>query len=551
MENKYTLAKKEKQKYFDAILKSPSKKKIIVAGPGTGKTDLFKKVIKDKSNSLTLTFVNTLVEDLSLELCGLSEVRTLHSFARSILSSLTKNEIKIFPKLNLIIKEDAKTLLAKDIDFDNIFYNRKDKDENIDFYKKRKKYYDNYYGYSDIIFAVTKYLEKNENKIPSYDQILVDEFQDFNKLEVSLIDLLSKKNYILLSGDDDQALYDFKSASTQYIRHKYGNQDSGFTPFTLPYCLRCTNVIVGAVNDIISTAQSKKLLIGRIQKEYLYFDDEKKDKISSQNPKIIYVQSYANQIPWRIEQQINLIAKENRTKFSVLIISPTKTQTNIITKTLTNKGFNNIETVDKKADKEITLLDGLKLLLENNKDSLGWRIISKFFLSNKDFKSILEKSNKENGEKIINLLDKNIKLKVIQILKILRAIKKNENIEETDFIEVLNTMKINPLKHASNYLKKEINSSSKKIGNPGIRKIPIKITTIQGSKGLSADYVFITYFDDQYFIKNKVNISDQDICNFLVSLTRAKKRVVLISSNPNREQTFLKWINPNRIDKLS
>jgi hypothetical protein len=45
---------------------------------------------------------------------------------------------------------------------------------------------------------------------------------------------------------------------------------------------------------------------------------------------------------------------------------------------------------------------------------------------------------------------------------------------------------------------------------------------LQSSKGPAAEYVFITHFDDQYFIKdkNKTNISDQDICNFLVAITR-------------------------------
>ena len=81
----------------------------------------------------------------------------------------------------------------------------------------------------------------------------------------------------------------------------------------------------------------------------------------------------------------------------------------------------------------------------------------------------------------------------------------------------------------------------------GIRKIPIKSTTIQSSKGLSADYVFITHFDDRYFIKNNGNISDKDIRNLLVALTRAKKKVFLISSNTTKRPTFLGWINADRI----
>ena len=88
--------------------------------------------------------------------------------------------------------------------------------------------------------------------------------------------------------------------------------------------------------------------------------------------------------------------------------------------------------------------------------------------------------------------------------------------------------------------------------NPGIRKTPITTTTIQSSKGLDADYVFITYFDDQYFIKDtdKNKVSDQDICNFLVAFTRAKRKVFLISSDTTKRPGFLKWIDKKRIEDI-
>ena len=216
---RYDKANNEREKYVDAVLKSSSYKKIVVAGPGTGKTSLFKEILEGKKNSLTLTFVNALVEDLSLDLCGLSDVKTLHSFARSALSKFLEN-VKVFPKLSEVIKEDARILLNKKVDFDYLFHNRDDENEHIEFYKKRKKYYDGYYGYSDIIFAIVKLLEIKENKIPTYEQIVVDEFQDFNKLEVSLIDLLSLKSPVLIAGDDDQALYGFKSASAEPYKRK-------------------------------------------------------------------------------------------------------------------------------------------------------------------------------------------------------------------------------------------------------------------------------------------------------------------------------------------
>ena len=87
-------------------------------------------------------------------------------------------------------------------------------------------------------------------------------------------------------------------------------------------------------------------------------------------------------------------------------------------------------------------------------------------------------------------------------------------------------------------------------GDPGIRGIPITATTVQSSKGLAADFVFITHCDDQYMVKHqdKSKISDRDVCNFLVGMTRARKRVHLISSNKTKVPQFVKWIADGRID---
>ncbi|MCK4487492.1 MAG: hypothetical protein KAU38_12120 [Desulfobacterales bacterium] len=112
-EDRYATTSRERQAHTNAILRSPSNKKIVVAGPGTGKTYLFKSILEGKQRTLTLTFVNALVEDLSLELCGLSEVKTLHGFALAVLKEATGNNIKVFPKLSKVIKEDAILLLNR------------------------------------------------------------------------------------------------------------------------------------------------------------------------------------------------------------------------------------------------------------------------------------------------------------------------------------------------------------------------------------------------------------------------------------------------------
>jgi len=551
--DKYERAKKDRQKYLDAILRANDEKKIVVGGPGTGKTYLFKEILKGKSNTLTLTFVNSLVEDLSLELYGLSEVRTLHSYARSELKRQTNKDIKIFPKLSDVIKEDANILLAKKVNFDEIFHNRDDESKYIKFYKNRKNYYGNFYGYSDIIFALVKYFETDRDKIPYYEQVIVDEFQDFNKLEVSLIELLSEKSPILLVGDDDQALYDFKHASTDYIRQKYNAQKSDYTPFNLPYCSRSTRVIVNAVNDIINSAVEKGHLRDRINKKFEYFKSKKRDKVSKQNPNIIYTQLYDRQIPWFIEKEIKSIANKMRDMFSVLIISPTRTKVRSIIKNLDSKGIKNIKDDDKHPYQQPTLLEGLKILLNHKNSNLGWRIVSEVLMPKEKFEDLLKKTYKEGVNSISEIMSDNYTEytgEVGKLLTVLKKVKKNKQVEKHALNKLLEKIELNPYEKTKDLLRKSIMPYSSRPINPGLKKIPIKATTIQGSKGLSADYVFITHLEDRYFIQNQEKISDRDIYNFIVPLTRAKKGVFLISSNKRngKKPTFLKWIKKDRIN---
>jgi len=540
---KYEKAKADRSKYVEDILKSKSRKKVVVAGPGTGKTFLFKEILRDKNRCLTLTFVNSLVEDLSLELNGLSEVRTLHSFARSLLSGLIGKNITIVPSLPDVIREDAKILVNEDVDFNRLFHERDDENAFIEFYGKRKCYYGDCYGYSDVIFDTVQFLETNPDKVPVYDQVVVDEFQDFNRLEVSLIDLLAEKSPVLLVGDDDQALYDFKSASSEHIRKRHDYEAEGYERFCLPFCSRSTRVIVGAANDIIEAAVKGGFLQGRIAKPYVYFDDEAKDKVSDRYPTISYGHLFAAQIPWFIRDQISKIALDLKSTFTVLIISPTKIQSRGLVTTLRDKGFEKIEYDEKRWAREPSLLDGLKILLADAKSNLGWRIVGKCLLEKKDFDSVLKETAKEKAKHVHELIGSECKLQVKELRAVLQQLKDDKPIDE-DGIKAIKKLGLDPYKRMRDSLAEEFDLESQGFAEAAVRKIPIRATTIESSKGLSADYVFITHFDDQYLIKQ--SLTDKVICNFLVALTRARNKVFLISSKQT-EPTFLKWIKKERI----
>lgn len=545
---RYANADGNRAKHIEAVLSSKSRNRLVVAGPGTGKTYLFKRVLQPKKNNLTLTFINSLVEDLSLELSGISNVQTLHGFARGIIASATKEEIKVFSRMPTIVSDDAKILGLPPLEFDKLFHEMKIDGDNLQFYKNRKDYY-SHYGFSDIIFAAVKFLEKEKGKIPTFDQIVVDEFQDFNLLEVSLIDLLAERSPLLLAGDDDQALYDFKSASADFIRARHAGAP-GYESFNLPYCSRCTRVIVDATNDIVSSATKSGHLKGRIAKPYLYFDHKDKDEECSKYPTISYARLHAKQIPWFIEKSMASIAAEVKKSFGVLIISPANVHLREITTALRSKGFVNISMADKK-DVNLELLDGLKLLLENRNCNLGWRIASKFLLSAEEFSGVLKKSSEDATVRFRNLVPADTRSRVRMLVTLLSWIRDERNITEADTDMVLKTVDLDARKIARETLRTDVLAGVSSAGNPAIRKLPIRTSTVQSSKGLAEEYVFITHFDDQYFLEKDKTVSDQSICKFLVALTRARKKVFLISSNPSIEPTFLKWISKERIELVA
>jgi superfamily I DNA/RNA helicase len=548
MTDPYTKINEERSKLVESLIASKSQKKVVVAGPGTGKTYLFNKILAGKKNSLTLTFVNSLVEDLSLELCGLSDVKTLHSYARSILSKSCGSNIKIHSKLSQIIREDAKIILDQDVNFDWIFNQRDEsKKDLLEFYKQRHKYY-NYYGFSDIIYTAVLYFEMDETKIPKYSHIVVDEFQDFNKLEVDFINLLAKNSPILLAGDDDQALYQFKGSSNQFIRDRFNKTFDGYEPFNLPYCARCPRVIVDATNDLISFSKNQGFLKGRIDKPFIYFDNFEKDKVSSKYPQIHYAQVYPKQIPWFIEKKIAEMANENKGKFSVLIISPYKKQTKQICNSLASKGLQNLDFESKDLERS-NIFDGFKILLEDKHDNLGWRIVTEFLMHPLEFQKIIRESYTSSTTNFEELISGTLKKQIKGHLNILNYIGKGKPINEDSLKTLLGDFGIVGSEIIISYLKDILDSNKLASGIPEIRKIPVKATTIQSSKGLSADLVFISHFDDQYFIQNddKKTPSDQDICNLLVSMTRAKQKLFLISSN-HKNPIFLDWISKSRIN---
>jgi len=218
----------ELNKYINEILASDVSKKLIVAGPGTGKSTFFKKAIKHyggtQEDYLVLTFINSLVNELRKDLGDVSKVFTFHGYCYSLLLKHTnlrvglEDKFHYYPALIELIKSDWYIVNVEDAPkFVKLMRNTAECEE-TDFFVTRGNYY-NAIGYDDSVFRVYKALKDSKEYQEKYKLIIVDEYQDFNALETSVLSYIIDFSPSLIVGDDDQALYcQLRDSKPDFIR---------------------------------------------------------------------------------------------------------------------------------------------------------------------------------------------------------------------------------------------------------------------------------------------------------------------------------------------
>ncbi|MGI8484551.1 MAG: ATP-dependent helicase [Thermomicrobiales bacterium] len=90
-----------------------------------------------------------------------------------------------------------------------------------------------------------------------YDEVIVDEVQDINQLDAELIKTIAEKSTLVLTGDDDQAIYEFRWATPRFLTDPDGFFGRKFRTFELSLNYRCPPKILEHALPLIEHNRSR------------------------------------------------------------------------------------------------------------------------------------------------------------------------------------------------------------------------------------------------------------------------------------------------------
>lgn len=288
------LSRLNKEQYEAAT--APLGHNLIIASAGTGKTStivariahLLKKGV-NPNKILLLTFTNKAANEMlervenffDKKIVKQIESGTFHAVSYRLLKSLNKNIVLKQPKeLKLLLKAIYANRRFDHIDtsikpyqatylYDifSLYQNseitlsftewlKKNESEHTPFFDiyedvleefKSQKEKFGYVDFNDLLMFMKKELE-SDNSI-NFSEILVDEYQDTNTLQNSLIDSF-KSDSLFCVGDYDQSIYAFNGADINIIG-SFGDRYKNAKIFTLNKNYRSSEIILALANKVI------------------------------------------------------------------------------------------------------------------------------------------------------------------------------------------------------------------------------------------------------------------------------------------------------------
>ena len=259
----------------------------VMAGPGTGKSFAMKRRVArlleedvEPSTILPVTFTRVAAEDLHRELVNMDILRcedlkgvTLHSLALQMLmrSNVLRatsrvprplNKFEIEPLIYDLNKHGGKRKVSELIrDYEAAWARLQHQQPGYAQDPADAAFEKDIVGWmkfhksmliGEVIPQLHQYLQLNPraSERKEYTHILVDEYQDLNRAEQGVIELLSGVANVCIVGDDDQSIYSFKHAHPDGIR-KWTTIHSGADDLDLEICRRCPTKVVNMANNLI------------------------------------------------------------------------------------------------------------------------------------------------------------------------------------------------------------------------------------------------------------------------------------------------------------
>jgi DNA helicase II / ATP-dependent DNA helicase PcrA len=281
------------------IAESTSTRIRVMAGPGTGKTFAMKRRIArlleaenvPPNRILAVTFTRTAAADLKHELhdmnipgCQSIRAGTLHAFCFHLLRknevfeflervprgliSFDKSKIYRFEIEPLIQdisalahfgtkREITRRIRAFEADWARLQHEQPGWPVNpIDqaFHLHLTNWLRFHRGMliGELVPAALHYLRNNPASpaLATYDHVIVDEYQDLNRAEQELLDVLARNKCLSIVGDIDQSIYQFRYAHPEGIVD-FNNRHENVADYELHECRRCREAIVTVADNVI------------------------------------------------------------------------------------------------------------------------------------------------------------------------------------------------------------------------------------------------------------------------------------------------------------
>lgn len=267
----------------------------VLAGPGTGKTfSLMRRVARLLQEGATAkrmfvcTFTRTAAKDLEGELAdlgveGANKVRsgTLHAFCFGLLGQgeVLESTGRV-PRPLLAFEEN---FLLKDLN-DTEFGNLHDRRRRLQaFHAAWARLQTDTPGWptdpvdqafqrelsewlrfhqamlvGELVPESLRYLRENpaSQHRRKFEHVLVDEYQDLNRAEQELLDLLAEAGHIIVIGDEDQSIYSFKLAHPEGIS-TFHQSHPGTHDEKLDECRRCPSLVVKLASRLIANNRGR------------------------------------------------------------------------------------------------------------------------------------------------------------------------------------------------------------------------------------------------------------------------------------------------------